>query len=1181
MGLPGRARSHSIGGQWAVELRPAGTHRRLTVLLMLVAAASGADGASRISAIDGTPAPQAGISSEASMPAASFDPAPDGTLFEREFFLLPAGQRPLELAHGAIVVESFVMRVAGEAWQLGVDFHLQARSGQVIPMRSWADEGSVVAVVEYRFQPGLLQGRVGLRPMLPPPAEVRDDVAHTRAGPSIWMLAEDGELQVRGSKGVQVTSGSRRDLTVAQNLRLSISGQLTRDISVQATLTDDNLPVVPEGNTERLADIDQVLVTLTAPAWTATLGDFVARRDGTLFGGYRRKLQGFSFEARPGLHRAEALFGSPRGRYRTIEIRGQEANQGPYFLGAGATGRNLFVVAGSERVVMDGQLLTRGSDRDYVIDYVRGTVTFTYRRLVTSETLIVVEFEEGEGAYGRTVVGGGAATRVDLGVSRADIGVRLIREADDAARLRSGELTDQDEAILRQAGADPFAAVAPGAVQVEPGRGDYVRHEVDGDVRYEFVENDGDWQVVFFFAGQGLGDYKLTRLTETGVRVYTWVGLPEGSYRVGRLLPLPEAHTLVTLTAAAGDSAKAGIRAEWHLSSRDRNVLSALDDEDNEGKAAHLAAHTGPLAAGGGILAGRAAWRWRDDRFASFQMTRSVHDYEGWGLGDRARRPGFFEVRENEALMAATWQAAGRRGALDVEAEAGRLEHGESLSAKRLAGGGSWRWLGGRGYHRWRRAASRDESDPLDIERREQAHGVGWRLGPVQPRLAASKQSWRDEAAPLSRAGGWRLEQFSGGLAAAPDRDWLWDLQFTRGLADSLRNDVWRRERDSRTWQGSMSMPRLGGVRAGADVTVREVRRPAGRDETTRLARLEAAGRWPGLGSEWSLGYAVDNSRTEVLARQVAFVGEGQGRYDEGGNFVGEGLGDYELLLAGTDSLIATTGVRADLNWRQDFAFLGKDRIWGAWQSETRVGVEARSRTEDTGKLLRLARSAVFDEASTVLGRIDFSEEVTLLRHLRSLDFRWRFDYSEVKDRQYAQGRQDRLRREHIGTLSWNPSATASIRLRGGQEDDRRGSDAVLNPTQLDYTTLTRRFESEGSWRPVAGSRMAVAVEFLTRDDAVSGVKQSETALRPSLRWRLQRGWSLQNDLRLSEVRSEEPPDVRRPYFFPSPGTNVDASMRISWDPNRHLGVSLAWFARKPGGRVWQHDLRLESTARF
>ena len=80
---------------------------------------------------------------------------------------------------------------------------------------------------------------------------------------------------MRGSKTVRMASGNRRELVVDQNLRLNISGHLTEDIAVEATLSDDNLPVVPEGNTEELRDIDRVRVDVTAPTWNAVLGDFV------------------------------------------------------------------------------------------------------------------------------------------------------------------------------------------------------------------------------------------------------------------------------------------------------------------------------------------------------------------------------------------------------------------------------------------------------------------------------------------------------------------------------------------------------------------------------------------------------------------------------------------------------------------------------------------------------------------------------------------------------------------------------------------------------------------------------------------------------------------------------------------------------------------------------------------
>jgi hypothetical protein len=1128
----------------------------------------------------------------ASAPVDSLPPAPRAEeaapvlVGEREYFVVGAHRRPLVLAHGDVAPASVRVTVGGRPWRAGGDYRLRARSGQVVPMRPWAEATGAVAVVEYRFRPGGGGARVGLRPMAAPPGDDGDDDAGSAAAAAAtsapaWSLDDTGRLDVRGSKAIYVSSGTRRELTVDQNLRLNISGSLTDDIVVRASLTDDNLPVVPEGNTEELQDIDKVLVELVAPNWKATLGDFVAVRSGTVFGGYRRKLQGFSLEATPGAARAEALFGSPRGRYRTVEIQGQESNQGPYFLGGGDAGRNLFVVAGSERVVLDGEPLTRGADRDYVIDYVRGTVTFTYRRLITADSIIVVEFEEGEGSYARGVVGGGGGAVFSVLDAPASVGVRLTREKDDPSRLRTGELSAADEAILAAAGSDPLAAVAQGAVQVDPGAGDYDRLQDAAGVRYVFNENGGDWQVQFFHAGEGLGDYDLDALTETGVRIYVWVGEGLGAYRVGRLLPLPSSQSMVSLRADVGDSTGAGLHAEWNLSSLDANVLSDLDDGDNDGAAAQVSARTGDLDALGGRVRASATWEDRDEDFAPFLRHRSVYDYEGWGLGDRARRDGFLDEADAQLEGRVGWETGADARSLSVDAALGRLEHGEGLSADRVDVGGAWRLAGGRGRHRWREATAEDAVDPLDILRREQDHEVAWNVGPLVPRTRWRRQSWRDDARTGDQGRGYRRKELTGGLGSRPGAAWAWDLAYTRGLADSLRADRWQGERDSRTWQGRLGSPRVGGVRVLGDATVREVRRPDGQDETTRLARVELVGAWADLGSDWSLGYSVDNSRTEVLARQVVYVGENQGRYDEQGNFVGDGRGDYDVILAGTDSLVATTAVRTDLSWRQDFAALGRDRLWGAWTSTTRLGVEARSRTDDIGGLLRLDPAVVFDPTATVLGRVDLSEEVALLRHLRAWDLRWRFDYAEAMDRQYAQGREDRLRRNHTATLTWNPTASASVRLRGGHDDDRRDTDAAFDPLQLGYDSLTRRGEMEGSWRPAPGSRLALAAEYLTRDDAVSGVGQRETALRPSLRWRLAETWSLQGECRISDVVSDEPVGSRRPYFYPSAGTNVEASSRVGWDPSKYLTFALAWFARKPGGREWQHDLRLESTARF
>lgn len=1093
---------------------------------------------------------------------------------EHEFFELGSTTRPLVLAHRHVDPADFRLFVAGIRWQEGLDFRLRAREGVVVPLRPWTtpDTPAVLVMAAYGFTPAELTPRLDLHPV------GREPLATDRVGPAEGSLLPQtagegfGDLEVRGSKSVHVASGTRRDLTVDQNLRLSLEGQLTRDIAVRALLTDDNLPVVPEGNTEELQDIDNVLVELMAPRWRATLGDFVGVRQHTVYGNYRRKLQGISLQATPGEGSVEALAGSPRGRYRTAEIRGQEANQGPYYLGAGSASANLFVVAGSERVTLDGAVLTRGADHDYIIDYVRGAVTFTYRRLITAQSVIVIEFEEGEGAYARTVLGGGGGARGQVFGAQANLGVRMVREQDDAHRLRTGELAPEDEAVLAVAGDDPAAALASGATQVAAGAGDYRQEDQAGTPVFVY-DDAGDWNVSFAYAGPGAGDYELASITETGTRVFVYRGPGAGSYVPGRLLPLPERHDLMTIAASVGDSLGAGLDLEWNVSRRDRNTLSDLDDGENRGEAGRLRLRSGEVELGGGRLGVSGGLDERGGFFVPMLTDRTTFTYEVWGLGDRARRAGFLLERDRVLDGVAAWARGDSAGALKLEAAAAALDHGPNLAASRWQTAAEWRWRGGVGRNAVRGATARDSADPLDVGRHDQDHDLAWTVGPVVPRVSYHDEEWSDAAAAGARPRGFRFARRGAGLAAAATSAWRWDLLFERDRADSLRAAGWQRERDSDTWRGRIGTPRLGGVRATGEATLRKVTRPGMADETARLGKLDLAGAWPSLGSDWSAGYGVDNSRAEVLQRQVVFVGEHQGNYNEVGEFVGIEQGAYNVVLAGTDSLVATTGVTADLSWRQDLRVVGN--------SVTRLGVQSRSRTDDVGGLLRLAPDALFDRASVVLAEFHASEELNLLRGVQAWDLRLAWNLDQTVDRQYVSNQEDRLRRRYQGTATWNTSPRTSLRLRVAQEGDRRTTDAVQSVSRRSYDVLTHHLEIEGALRPVPGDRLALAVEATRRDDAVSGVVQAEVALAPAVRWRPHNAWTLQSDLRLADVTSDEPVGANRPYFFPRPGRNVDVSTRLGWNPNEFLTFALVYTGRKQGDLEWQHELRLESSARF
>jgi len=162
-----------------------------------------------------------------------------------------------------------------------------------------------------------------------------------------------------------------------------------------------------------------------------------------------------------------------------------------------------------------------------------------------------------------------------------------------------------------------------------------------------------------------------------------------------------------------------------------------------------------------------------------------------------------------------------------------------------------------------------------------------------------------------------------------------------------------------------------------------------------------------------------------------------------------------------------------------------------------------------------------------------------------------------------------------------NVNARVTVRGRWAQDAERRESAESGVSARRSQDLLTHRLELGWLFAPSTDLRLGLQGERVTRRDGVSTVAQREWALRPSARARLRGGWSTLLEARWADVTSEEPAGATRPFSFPYAGGNVESTLRISWEPSTYLTLSASWFARRQGERGWQHDLRLESTARF
>ncbi|MFH1862089.1 MAG: hypothetical protein ABH878_04675, partial [bacterium] len=402
---------------------------------------------------------------------------------------------------------------------------------------------------------------------------------------------DTGSLRKSGTLIRGITIGSNRDLSVESGLNLQVEGRLGRDVDVLALLSDQNTPIQPEGNTATLQEIDKVLIRVQSTHFDATLGDYELQFAGSRFANYYRKLQGARLDGRAVDDRFTLSGAVSKGQYQTNYFLGTEGNQGPYSLWDQEGRTGILVLAGTERVWLDGQLLVRGENNDYTIDYGIGELTFTPRRLISSDSRITVDFQYSSEAFGRDLY----AVQGEAKFLSEKVALRttLISESDARNNPLAFVLTDSSRAVLAGSGDNPAAAQILQVDSVALGQGDYIYQEVSwGGQTYQTyycvrldssIADSGYLNVAFSYVGPEQGDY--AREASALGFYYAWVGPNEGDYAPVLRLSLPERRRLADLEVWADPTATTQIKAEAALSEWDRNTFSEQDDGDNVGAA--------------------------------------------------------------------------------------------------------------------------------------------------------------------------------------------------------------------------------------------------------------------------------------------------------------------------------------------------------------------------------------------------------------------------------------------------------------------------------------------------------------------------------------------------------------------------------------------------------------------
>jgi hypothetical protein len=398
------------------------------------------------------------------------------------------------------------------------------------------------------------------------------------------------KLNKSGSITRGISFGNTQNAFVNSQLNLQMQGMLSDDIKLTAVINDQQVPYQPEGNTQNIREFDRVYVQLEHKKANLIAGDVVlAASPESHFLRYYKNIQGGNLQvnwadsANPSQTFVAA--GVAKGKFASINIAAIDGVQGPYRLQVPDAEGFIMINANSEKVYLDGQLLKRGFNQDYVIDYNQGEIIFNNTIIITRYSRIKVDFEYVTREYNRSLYNFGHRHQYKTG----SISVAHYQEQDNENRPTG--FTPNPELIKQlQQVSETDAALVPGEIRVNTFNADQILYtkvpnpDVLGDSVFQVITSEAPIMYAVSFTQVLVGDYNLTTGSNNG-RVYTYVGKGRGNYLPLRRLALPNRKALTQISWQQQTRKKEQLITHLAYSNQNTNLYSKLSDAQQAGYA--------------------------------------------------------------------------------------------------------------------------------------------------------------------------------------------------------------------------------------------------------------------------------------------------------------------------------------------------------------------------------------------------------------------------------------------------------------------------------------------------------------------------------------------------------------------------------------------------------------------
>ena len=435
------------------------------------------------------------------------------------------------------------------------------------------------------------------------PDDIKEFIKDGKVAPKVFFFNPNeqetfnlSEIQKQGNISRGISMGNNQDVVVNSGLNLQFSGNLTDDIKINGVITDNNIPIQAEGTTQQLNEFDKVYVDVEIKDKNKiTIGD-IEVQENAQFLKFSKKIQGINYSTDLSdtnyILKNDLSLALSKGKYAKKNIIPVNGNQGPYKLSGMDNEMFVIILSGSERIYIDGKLIKRGEENDYVIDYNTGELVFTKNLLVNKEMRIIAEYEYIDKNYVRTMY----FEKINYQNKNINLNFSFFSEQDSKNQPINQSLTDKEKKVLNNA-SDDYNYVYIKSIDTNSNSSNQITYILTDSLDYDSVlvySNDKSiaiYSATFAYVGLNKGNYIKENNIVNGT-VFRWVsplnGVSQGDYDPIKVLYAPLKKQMAELNIKLNPREDFQIKCDISYSNYDKNTFSSNNLNSNKGNAVNI-----------------------------------------------------------------------------------------------------------------------------------------------------------------------------------------------------------------------------------------------------------------------------------------------------------------------------------------------------------------------------------------------------------------------------------------------------------------------------------------------------------------------------------------------------------------------------------------------------------------